>query len=58
MVTICLEYANGKFMAFEVKTNDLALVEMITRGTLMASMAKSANAYNEEGFDICAYNKK
>lgn len=57
MVTICLEYVNGETMTFEVKTDDLALVMMITRGTLMASIAERAIAYNEEGFDICAYTK-
>ncbi len=30
---------------------------MITRGTLMASGAQRATAYNEEGFDVCNYIK-
>lgn len=28
---------------------------MITRGTLMASSAHRAIAYNEDGFDVCSY---
>lgn len=28
---------------------------MITRGTLMATTAKKAVAYNDEGFDVCSY---
>lgn len=28
---------------------------MITRGTLMASTAVKAVAYNDEGFDVCSY---
>lgn len=30
---------------------------MITRGTLMASNADYAVAYDNEGFDICAYRR-
>lgn len=30
---------------------------MITRGTLMASTAVKAVAYNDEGFDVCSYTK-
>ena len=29
----------------------------ITRGTLMASNAQRAVAYNNEGFDVCSYIK-
>lgn len=32
-----------------------AEISMITRGTLMASTAVRATAYDEEGFEICAY---
>lgn len=35
----------------------MALLSMITRGTLMASMAKRAVCYNDEGFDVCSYVK-
>lgn len=34
-----------------------ATLMMITRGTLMASSAARATAYNDQGFDICAYQK-
>ena len=34
-----------------------ALLLMITRGTLMASMAKRSVCYNDEGFDVCSYVK-
>ena len=30
---------------------------MITRGTLMASMAKKATCYDLDGFDVCSYIK-
>lgn len=33
----------------------MASLMMITRGTLMASSAHRAVAYNEEGFDVCSY---
>ena len=33
----------------------MASLTMITRGTLMASSAYRAIAYNEEGFDVCSY---
>lgn len=35
----------------------MALLMMITRGSLMASSAKSATCYNDEGFDVCSYVK-
>lgn len=35
----------------------MALLSMITRGALMASSAKSATCYNDEGFDVCSYVK-
>lgn len=34
-----------------------ATLMMITRGTLMASSAVRATAYNDQGFDVCAYQK-
>lgn len=33
----------------------MASLMMITRGTLMASSAHRAIAYNEDGFDVCSY---
>lgn len=30
---------------------------MITRGTLLVSGAVRATAYNNQGFDVCAYQK-
>lgn len=57
MVTIFLYYPDDSEKSFEVRTNDKALVMMITRGTLMASMAYQATAYNDEGFEICSYIK-
>lgn len=57
MVTIFLYYLEDSEKSFEVKTNDSALVMMITRGTLMASIANRATAYDEEGFEICSYIK-
>ena len=34
-----------------------ATLNMITRGTLMASGARRATAYNDQGFDIVSYTK-
>ena len=34
-----------------------ALLNMITRGTLMASGARHATCYNDEGFDVISYTK-
>lgn len=35
----------------------MALLSMITRGTLMASCARIATCYNDEGFEVCSYVK-
>lgn len=35
----------------------LANIHMITRGTLMASSAKYAYAYKDDGFEACAYRR-
>lgn len=32
-----------------------AVLSMITRGTLLASSACKATAYNEDGFVVCSY---
>lgn len=55
-------YNDSTEFSFEVKITDaeyaiLATLHMITRGTLIASSAKRAVAYNEEGFDVCSYIK-
>lgn len=35
----------------------MATLMMMTRGTLMASLAVRATAYNDQGFDVCSYQK-
>lgn len=35
----------------------MATLMMITRGTLMASSAVRATAYDDQGFDVCAYQQ-
>lgn len=57
MVTIFLYYLDDSEKSFEVNTKDKALVMMVTRGTLIASVAYKATAYNDEGFEICSYIK-
>ena len=43
---------------FEDSLKDsLANIMMVTRGTLMASMAIKGTAYNTEGFPICQYTR-
>lgn len=57
-----LVYNDSSEFGFNVEITDieshiLANVYMITRGTLMASIAVRATAYNDEGFDVCSYQK-
>ena len=57
-----IEYKDGSLFGFQVEfevtsTHCLAKLEMITRGTLMASTGCRAVCYNSEGFDVCAYTK-
>lgn len=57
-----LVYNDGSEMHFDVLLDDSeqpisASLMMITRGTLMASMAVRATAYNDQGFDVCSYQK-
>lgn len=57
-----VEYNDKSSFSFDViiegSDNDmLAHMMMITRGTLMASSASMAIAYNNEGFPICSYTK-
>lgn len=35
----------------------MAVLMWVTRGSLMASNAQKATAYNEEGFDVVSYIK-
>lgn len=60
--TIFMTYSDNSEVCFEFSCDApdheaLATLMMVTRGTLMASMAKRICAYDEEGFDICAYYK-
>lgn len=55
-------YDDGSEFHFEVKLEGRpskvkAELMMITRGTLMASSASKAIAYNDQGFDECAYTR-
>lgn len=57
-----LIYNDESEMHFEVSIEGrehdyMAVLSMITRGTLMASMAVRATAYNDQGFDVCSYQK-
>lgn len=61
-VYIEIEYKDGTEFHFNVEvegkeSEKLAIILMITRGTLMAANGEKAAAYNEEGFDICSYIK-
>lgn len=61
-VTIIVEYSDKSEFSFDVKMvgNDhdvVANLMMITRGTLMASMARKATCYRNDGFEICSYIK-
>ena len=62
-VFVEIEYNDGTSFSFDVilhseKESALnAEIMMITRGTLMASSAQHATAYNYEGFPICSYRK-
>ena len=60
--TIILVYNDDSELSFEVilegpSRKIQADLFMITRGTLMASSAHKATAYNDEGFDVCSYIK-
>lgn len=55
-----LVYNDESEMNFEVRldgtdTEIMAHLMMITRGTLMASLAVKATAYNDQGFVVCSY---
>lgn len=60
--TVFLTYRDDSEVCFEFScdestTHALATLLMVCRGLLMASMGKRVVAYNEEGFDICSYEK-
>lgn len=61
-VTIEIEYNDGSGFTFDVtiegSDNEIkASLMMITRGTLMASIARKATCYKDDGFEICSYIK-
>ncbi len=60
--TIFMTYSDDSYIFFEFscdapERDALALLMMVTRGTLMASIANSICAYDDQGFEICAYVK-
>jgi len=60
--TIVMEYKDGTEMTFDVtiegKEHEIvASLQMITRGTLMASTCNKATCYKQDGFEICSYIK-
>lgn len=57
-----IEYKDGSSFGFYVELESsgatrLAELQMITRGTLIASSAYRSICYNSEGFDVCSYIK-
>ena len=59
---ILVIYDDNSEFGFDVKIGGkshevLANIQMITRGTLMASNAKYAYAYKDDGFEACAYRR-
>ena len=57
-----IEYKDASSFSFyvEIETSSstcAAELEMITRGTLMASSGCRATCYNSDGFDVCSYVK-
>lgn len=60
--TIFLTYKDDSEVCFtfecdEDKSQALATLMMVCRGTLMASSAVLITAYDEDGFDICSYTR-
>lgn len=60
--SVCLEYKDESEVWFDFESsepdrNAKATLMMVCRGTLMASSAVRCTAYNDEGFDLCAYCK-
>lgn len=59
---VVLAYKDGSEITFEVTTEGkecdiVASLLMITRGTLMASMARIATCYKPDGTKLCVYTK-
>ncbi len=59
-VTIFIEYSDSTEFNFTVTMEGkeheiIASLLMITRGTLMASNAKKATCYKDDGFELCSY---
>lgn len=60
--TVFLTYSDDSEVCFEFQCDEsessaLALLMMVCRGALMASMANKICAYDEQGFDIVSYYK-
>lgn len=60
--TIVLDYKDGSQMTFDViiegkEVVAVARLLMITRGTLMASMARIATCYKSDGTKLCVYTQ-
>lgn len=60
--TIFLQYSDDSELCFEFNCDEegrkpIALLLMVCRGTLMASMANKITAYDEDGFEYCSYIK-
>lgn len=60
--TMHLQYSDesGVFVEIGVDgdpSKHQAIVDMIARGSLMASFAQRVVVYNSEGFDVCSYIK-
>lgn len=60
--TIIVEYSDKSEFSFDVTMEGkdhevVANLMKITRGTLMASMARKATCYRNDGFDIFSYIK-
>lgn len=58
--TIFFTYEDDSEVCFTFECSDneadaLATLMMVCRGTLMASSAVKIIAYDDEGFDLCAY---
>lgn len=55
-----IEYKDESSFHFDVEfdsddRNVLGSLMMITRGTLMASLAYKATAYDQDSFEVCSY---
>lgn len=60
--TVFLTYGDESEISFEFQSDEswnaaLAVLMIVCRGALMASLAHKVTAYDQEGFDICSYVK-